>query len=230
MRSLLRASLVVAASLLLAFSMSAFAQGIGSPGNANKQQTDANNKAGTAMEHSTTQSSASQTNSAKPSKSDDNFMKKVAEDGLAEVELGNLAVQKASNPEVKQFAQMVVDDHTKADQQLQGLASSKSVTLPDKPGMKERTEKDRLERTSGAKFDKAYMDHVVKDHQNDVNAFRDEIQSGHDSAVKDFAQKTLPKLEEHLQKAESVDAAMKSGKAESTPPVQNAKDSSKPKY
>ncbi len=230
MRNLLRVSLAVSASLLLAFSMSAVAQGIGSPGNANKQETDANNKAGTAMEQSTTQSRASQSNSAKPSKGDENFMKKAAQDGLAEVELANLAVEKASSPEVKQFAQMLVDDHTKANDELKKLAADKGVVLPDKPGLSERAEKERLQHASGAKFDKAFMDHVVKDHQNDVNAFRDEIQSGHDSAVKDFANKVLPKLESHLEKAESVDTKVKTGKAENAQPAQSAKNSSKPKY
>lgn len=230
MRSLWNAALAVTASLLLAFSMSAVAQGIGSPGNANKQETNANNTAGTALQSSSSQNTASQTNASKPSKGDDNFMKKVAEDGLAEVQIGQLAAAKASSPEVKQFAQMLVDDHTKANEELKKLAAGKGVTLPDKPSMSERAEKERLEHASGAKFDKAFMDHVVKDHQNDVNAARDEIQSGHDSAVKDFANKILPKLEDHLNKAESVDNQVKTGKAESPQATQSAKNSSKPKY
>ncbi len=230
MRTVLRSCLAVAASLLLAFAMSAFAQGIGKPGNANQQETQQNNKAGTDMQSSTSQNTASQTNASKPSKGDDNFMKKAAEDGLAEVQLGQLAAAKASSPEVKQFAQMLVDDHTKANDELKKLAADKGVTLPDKPSMSEQAEKARLERTSGPKFDKAFMDHVVKDHQNDVNAARDEIQSGHDSAVKDFANKILPKLEEHLKKAESVDTQVKTGKAETSQPAQSAKNTNKPKY
>ena len=229
MRSLLRVSLAVTASLLLAFSMSALAQGVGSPGNANKQLTDANNKAGTAMQSSSNRSTNSKASASKPSRADDKFMKKVAEDNLAEIDLGQLAAEKASSSQVKQFAQMVVDDHTKAYKELQQVAASQGITLPDKPKSSEQSEKQRLENIAGDQFDKTYMDRIVSDHINDVNAFRDEIQDGHDSAVKDFANKILPKLEEHLQKAESVNSVVKSGKAENSQPSQSAKNSSKPK-
>jgi putative membrane protein len=97
--------------------------------------------------------------------------------------------------------------------------------------MKERAEKKRLEHASGPKFDQAYMDHMVKDHNNDVNEFRKESQNGKDSAVKDFALKTLPKLEEHLKLAQEVQGKVKSATNEGAPPAsETAKDSSKPKY
>ena len=214
MRKYFHTALALAASGLLAFTMSAFAQN-GSPGQSGATAAASGNSA--------------QQSNQKLDRTDENFLKKAAEGGLAEVELGNLAVEKATSNDVKQFAQKMVDDHTKANQQLQQLAASKGVTLPDKPSMSQRAEKLRLEKTSAPKFDRAYMDYMVKDHTNDVNEFRDEVQSAKDSSVRDFANKTLPTLENHLRKAESVDTNVKTGKAEKASTSQTATNTQKPK-
>lgn len=219
MHTPVRYFLSTAAALLLAFSMSAFAQS-GSPGQSGAAQAGNGNS-------ETNQ--AKSANKAKLDRSDENFIKKAAEGGLAEVELGNLAVEKASSNEVKQFGQKMVDDHSKANRELQQLAASKGITLPDKPSMGQRAEKTRLQHASGAKFDKAYMDYMVKDHTNDVKDFRDEVQSARDPQVKEFAQKTLPTLESHLKKAETVDTNVKTGKAESSEKTSQSAANSKSK-
>ncbi len=126
---------------------------------------------------------------------------------MAEVELGQLASSKAQSDQVKQFAQRMVTDHGKANDELKSLVQSKGVTLPADSGAHHKAMKDRLSRLSGAEFDRAYMQEMDTDHRKDVNAFRKESQSGKDAEVKAWAAKTLPTLEEHLQMAQSASRA-----------------------
>jgi len=132
------------------------------------------------------------------------FAKKAAEGGLAEVELGRLASEKASNDRVKQFGQRMVDDHTKANKELKEAAKKDNIDLPTSLDKKDQAEVDKLSKLSGAAFDKAYMSHMVKDHEKDVNEFRKASRSSSSSDVKTFAEKTLPTLEEHLKMARDV--------------------------
>jgi putative membrane protein len=127
-----------------------------------------------------------------------------ARGSMAEVELGRLATQKASSPEVKQFGQRMVDDHTKANDELKTLAQSKSITIPTDLDAKHQATRDRLSKLSGAAFDRAYMQEMVADHRKNVNEFRKQSQSGKDAEVKAWAAKTLPTLEEHLKMAQSA--------------------------
>jgi putative membrane protein len=136
---------------------------------------------------------------------DDNFVRKAAQGGMAEVELGKLAEQRAVNPEVKKFAERMVTDHTKANDQLKEVASSKNITLPQSLGASDEATKNKLSSLSGDAFDKAYMSDMVKDHTKDVAEFRDESSSAIDPAVKNFAAETLPTLESHLKEAKSIE-------------------------
>ena len=143
------------------------------------------------------------------------FMKKAAQGGLAEVQLGQLATQNASDPAVKQFGQRVVDDHTKANDQLKSLAQQKGVTLPTDLNAKDQATKARLEKLHGAAFDRAYMNDMVKDHTKDVAEFRHESQAAKDSDVKQFAAQTLPTLQDHLKQAKSTDQQVAKANASS---------------
>lgn len=138
------------------------------------------------------------------SPSDKKFAEKAAEGGKAEVELGQLAVQKASDEKVKQFGQKMVDDHSKANQQLQQVAEQEHVTLPSTMDAEAKQEQQRLSKLSGAEFDKAYMRYQLKDHRKDVAEFQKEASAGKDSGIKNFAQNTLPTLQEHLKLAERI--------------------------
>ncbi len=142
-------------------------------------------------------------------RSDGTFVKQAAEGGLAEVELGKLATQKASSDDVKKFGQRMVDDHSKANDQLKDVASKKNITLPADLNAKDKAAKSRLEKLSGAAFDRAYMADMVRDHTKDVAEFRREAKSGSDADVKAFASSTLPTLESHLTEAKSVDSTVK---------------------
>ena len=147
------------------------------------------------------------------SASDKAFMDKAAQGGMAEIELGQLATQKGRSEQVKQFGQKMVDDHTKANDQLKQVASQVGVTLPTGLDAKDEATKDKLSKLSGTQFDKAYMKDMVNDHKVDVAEFQKEAQNGKDPAVKNFAQQTLPVLQEHLQMAQQDETAISQGKS-----------------
>ena len=149
-------------------------------------------------------SMAGTSSSHKLTSADRLFVKKAAEGGLAEVQLGQLATEKASSPEVKQFGQRMVDDHSKANDKLKQVASDEGVTVPDKLNAKDAATKARLEKLSGKAFDRAYMHDMVLDHTKDVSEFRMESKNAKDPAVKNFATETLPTLESHLKDAKSI--------------------------
>lgn len=139
------------------------------------------------------------------SASDKKFVREAAQGGMAEVEMGKLATEKASSPEVKKFGQRMVDDHTKAGDQLKEVASSKGISVPDKLSAKDEATKLRLSKLSGEQFDKAYMSDMVKDHTQDVADFQRESSSGMDPDVKNFASQTLPTLKDHLRQAKEIE-------------------------
>jgi putative membrane protein len=123
---------------------------------------------------------------------------------MAEVELGQMAAEKASSPEVKDFGQRMVKDHSRANDQLKQIATQKGVTLPSSPSAKDEATKKRLSKLSGSAFDQAYMQDMLKDHKADIAAFEKESTSGRDPDVKQFASQTLPTLKDHLRQAEAV--------------------------
>jgi putative membrane protein len=136
------------------------------------------------------------------------FAKEAAIGGMAEVELGNLAKQKASSADVKQFGDRMVTDHTKGGDELKQWAQSKNITLPAELDSKHTMLRDRLGKLSGDAFDKAYMREMLSDHQHDVAAFKHEATAGHDPDLKAWAAKTLPTLQEHLKLAQSTAAKL----------------------
>jgi len=148
---------------------------------------------------------ASQALAATPAP-DKSFAMKAAQGGLAEVQDGQLAAQKATSPLVKQFGQRMVTDHSQANDELQQIAEQQNLTLPTQPGATQQATDRRLRAMAGADFDTAYMNHAVQDHQQDVAAFQREAQSGKDPALKAFAQKYLPIIRTHLQLAQTVSA------------------------
>lgn len=135
---------------------------------------------------------------------DSTFVKKAAQGNLAEVQLGHLALEKSSSPEVKKFAQRMIDDHSKAEDQLKQVASEDNVTLPDSPNAEQKATKDRLEKLSGESFDRAYMKDMVTDHTKDVSEFKMEAKDAKNPAVKNYASQTAPILESHLKQARSI--------------------------
>jgi putative membrane protein len=153
---------------------------------------------------STAMNSNSTSGSGSVSASDEKFVREAAEGGMAEIALGELATEKASSDEVKKFGQRMVDDHSRAADELKEIASSKGIRVPDRLSAKERMTKYRLSKLSGEQFDRAYMSDMVKDHTEDVADFKLESSSGTDPDVKHFAATTLPTLQDHLRQAKEI--------------------------
>lgn len=146
---------------------------------------------------------------SKLSAKDKLFMKKAAEGGLEEVELGQMVQQKAESQDVKDFAKRMVDDHSKANDELKSLAQKKGYTLPTTMSPNGKALKAKLEKLSGEKLDRAYMTNMVADHTKDVAEFRSESKTGNDPEIKSWAGQTLTTLESHLQQAKQVAAKEK---------------------
>ena len=132
---------------------------------------------------------------------DEDFAKKAAQGGMAEVEMGRIAASKATDQNIKMFGQKMVNDHSSANDELKAAAQKDGITLPQDASDKQKKMADHLNSLQGAAFDKEYAQMMVKDHEEDVALFKKEASSGKDSAMKEFAQKTLPTLEEHLKMA-----------------------------
>jgi len=134
---------------------------------------------------------------------------------MAEVELGKLAAQNATNDSVKQFGQKMVDDHSKANEELKAAAGTQKIDIPVSLDSKHQATIDRLSKLSGSAFDRAYVKEMVKDHDEDVKEFQKESQNGQDSAIRAFAAKTLPTLQEHQRMIHEIDkGGMKSTNAD----------------
>jgi putative membrane protein len=143
---------------------------------------------------------------------DAEFAVEAADGGLLEVQLGTLALTKASSAEVKKFAQMMVDQHTQANNELKSLAQQKSITLPTVMGNEYQRKYDNLKDKTGAEFDKDYMDLMVKDHKEDIDKFEDMAEDGKDPEIKSWASSKVPVLRQHLQEAERVQELVKDNK------------------
>jgi putative membrane protein len=139
------------------------------------------------------------------SDTDRTFMTKAAGAGLYEVEVAKIAAQKAESADVKQFADMLVQHHTAANDELKALAATKSVELPKDVPADKKNKMAMLEKNSGASFDRAFIKEVgVSDHQTDIKLFEMASRSAKDAEVKTFATKTLPTLKQHLSAAQKL--------------------------
>jgi putative membrane protein len=177
----------------------------------------------TSSEKPATQKTAGTSGTLAPS--DHNFVNEAAIGGMAEVELGNLAKEKASNPDVKSFGERMASDHGKANDELKSWAQQKNVTLPTELDAKHKATQERLAKLSGEAFDKAYMKEMVADHTHDVAAFKRESTSAKDADLKSWAGKTLPTLEDHMKLAKETNAKVA---GTSAPPAKKSPTPKKP--
>lgn len=172
------------------------------PGTPQQQRTEAVSGANPSEDPMSGKNTSGKSNT---SSGNNTFMTKAAEGGLAEVALGQMALTKASSADVKQFAQRMIDDHSKADQELMDIASSMGVTLPSQPSATHKKLMSRLDKLSGADFDREYMKEMVDDHEKDVKMFeRASREAGDNARLKTWVDKTLPTLHEHLQVAQET--------------------------
>lgn len=138
---------------------------------------------------------------------DATFYKVAAEAGLSEVDLGNMAQDKGSNQQVKDFGAMMVKDHTAANDKLKSLAGSKNLNLPNSSSVGQTALKAKLDVLSGDAFDKAYVKSQLRAHRQAVALFKKESTAGEDSDAKAFAAATLPTLRGHLKQIVSIASA-----------------------
>jgi len=131
---------------------------------------------------------------------DKTFVREAAIGGMAEVELSKIA-QKSENGDVKRFADRMIEDHTKANEELTSIAAGLGVDIPKALDSEHERMRQKLQTLHGKAFDDQYMHDMVEDHNKAVKLFQQEERSGHNTELKQFAQKTLPTLDEHQKMA-----------------------------
>lgn len=158
-------------------------------------------------------SNASQTSEKSgESRSDAKHLKDLAIANMAEVETGKLALEKAQDPKVKEFAQRMVDDHGKLLDEVKNLAQSKGVDLPSAPDAKHQKVMKKLQSASGADFDREYMRAMVKDHRDALKLTQRTAKGAKDPDLKAAAQKAAPDIQDHLKLAQQIAKEEKSQK------------------
>ncbi len=135
---------------------------------------------------------------------DQKFAADAAKGNQAEIQIGQLAQQKADSPAAKTFGQHLVNDHTAAENQLQQIATKKGLTLDTQPSRAQKSEYDKLNKLSGAAFDKELARYEAKDHKKDISEFEKEANKGSDSDIKGYAQSQISGLQMHLKMAEDL--------------------------
>lgn len=148
--------------------------------------------------------SVSQMSTMPADKESTEFAMKAASGGMLEVELGKLAQQSAKSQRVKDFGSMMVTDHSKANDELKSITASQNITLPAAMMSEHQKHLDMMSKMIGSDFDKHYMDMMVDDHKEDISEFTKEANVTKNDAFKDFAAKTLPVLQKHLDSAKAI--------------------------
>jgi len=150
---------------------------------------------------------------ADPATADRDFYAKAAAGGMAEVETGALAQVKGNSGAVREFGEMMVRDHTEANDKLKQIAGRKNIELPTEPDAKHKAKKQELEAVSGAAFDTAYIQAQVSDHEATESLLKRQIESGTDPEAKAWAREALPTVTAHLKRARELSRDIASGDA-----------------
>ena len=141
---------------------------------------------------------------AQLSRQDQTFIDHAATSNVAEINAGQMAANKAASAPVKQLGETMVADHTKANDQLAQIAQQEGISLPTQPTAQQRAEAQKLMALNGTQFDQAFAQNEVQDHEKAIAEFRTEAKSGHDPALKSFAEQTIPVLQKHLRMAQGA--------------------------
>jgi len=139
------------------------------------------------------------------SHSDKSFLTSAIESDNAEIKASEMAIQKSTSPDVKSFAQKMIDEHQKTSDELKKIAAQKNVEAPVEPSLIQRTKIDALSKFSGASFDKHYASMIgVSAHQDAIKLFQKASTKSKDADIKQFATDTLPTLQTHLSMANDL--------------------------
>jgi putative membrane protein len=189
--------------MLLAQAPGSGGNGGGAAGAGQAQQPGAGtNNSPSAMDQQQGQQGAAGMNTGQAA--DKAFVKKALEGSLAEVEMGKLALQKSNDDQVKQFAQRMVDDHTKMGDQMKPVAEQMGVKVPDGPSKGQMKTMDKMKGLSGDAFDQAYIKDMVKDHKKDDSEFKTEAQSTQNPQLKQLVSEGAQTIESHLQQIQQI--------------------------
>jgi len=139
-----------------------------------------------------------QTSAQRAAVSDPLFAAVAAESGLAEVTISEIGVQRATNSELKQFSQRMIDEHNRLNQELMQVAAQKSIALPRTLGASAQFCAQSLAGLSGEEFDRCYAKAQLVAHMEAVSTFEAESERGQDRDLKALAAKTLPRIKDHL--------------------------------
>jgi putative membrane protein len=140
---------------------------------------------------------------------DSKFAVAAANGGMTEIALSKLAAAKTASATIKDFANMMVMDHSKAGDELKAIAKVKNITLPDSINADSKKAVDEMSKKTGHDFDKAYVNKMVDDHKATVSMFEDESKKVKDADLKSFVDKTLPTIKGHLNNINSIKSTMK---------------------
>jgi putative membrane protein len=151
-----------------------------------------------------TANNVSTTNTVVTDEKSSEFLKKVTNSGMAEVQLAKLAQQKATIEAVKNFAAMLERDHTAVNQQVKSLADQRNVALPVTISDDKQKMYNDIDKMKGKAFDKDYISMMIKAHGDGISLFEDTRSNASDIDVKNFADKTLPTLKMHLDSAKAI--------------------------
>jgi putative membrane protein len=192
---------------LLSFAICLLALAVWSCNNSSDSST-AGNDSSSAVNNDSLNNVNNTMNNTPLSKDDSMFVMEAAMGGMMEVEAGKVAQQNASNQRVKDFGSMMVTDHSAANDQLMGLASSHGMTLPSALPANMQKELDAMKAMKGAAFDKHYVSMMVDDHKTDIGKFQTEADKGTDGQLKTWASNTLPTLQKHMDSIQAIKKGM----------------------
>jgi putative membrane protein len=201
-------SLPLVLSLALSFGVAVAQTGATGSGTTGTGSSATGGRAAPAAQPGTGARNAETRKDDKLARGDRKFIQDAAESGMFEVQVAQLGASKATDPNVKSFASMLVDQHTAANNELVQLANSKKVELPAGPPRGKRKDVEKLGKLSGNEFDQRFIREVgIKDHQKDIKKFEKASGSVKDAELKAWIDKTLPHLREHLAQAQKMPQA-----------------------
>lgn len=212
--SVLALARLSAVALAAAFSLGAAAQTAGAAASPGTGTSATGGRSAPAAQPGEGTRNAPSKKDDKVARGDRKFIEEVAGSGMFEVQVAQLASTRASSPDVKGFASMLVDQHTKANDELTQLANAKGVELPAAPPRAMRREVEKLAKENGDEFDKDFVKNVgIKAHEKDIKAFEKAGKDVKDPDLKAWVAKTLPTLKEHLAAAQKLPQAGRKGGA-----------------
>jgi len=162
--------------------------------------------AGSAFAQQTSSRSQRAKNQVSPA--DRAFLQEVSQDNLAEIKTAKMVEQKTSDPAIREYTRNLINDHTKAEEQLSTMATSLGISLVRQPNAKQAATYDKLKSLSGKQLDTAFVKDQLQDHKNDIKKFDDVLANSQDSTVKHYAAMQLPHLQDHIRLGEDLAGSM----------------------